>query len=219
MLPMNETTKKRSGRPAVRGAIGCLAFACALAAPGPRALGVDITMDVTQTSAGAAKLCVGVGSGGQQVVGTQNDIVWDPACAALKVDTCAAVPESKKPLHGSVPVNLTSTYRAFVFATDNVDPMRDGRLYCCDVDVRSTGDGCCAVRLDRVGASDASGGVLASEAKPPQLCLASASAVPPAAAPPAAAASPAGELNRLWLLLPVGVAVLVAAVLMLRRKK
>ena len=138
-----------------------LVLALMLGVPVSRASAVFMTMDAAKTDAGAVKLCLGLDAGGQKVAGTQNDLIWDSSCANLKASSCAAVPESKKPLHGNMPANAPSTYRALVFALDNVDPIRDGPLYCCEFDLTGPGDGCCAVRLERLGASDSVGTAVA----------------------------------------------------------
>jgi hypothetical protein len=190
-----------------------------LCIPASRAFGVYMTMEATKNETGTVQLCVGIDSGGEKVAGTQNDLVWDAACASLKAGSCAAVPDSKKPLHGNTPANLQSTYRALVFALDNVDPIRDGKLYCCEFELKSSTDACCAVRLDRLGASDPVGTALKMTGNPEKLCLVSGVAAPaggPPPAPPAAApaAPPAGG-RWLWLLL-IGVAVVLVAILILR---
>ena len=82
------------------------------------------------------------------------------------------MPDAKKPLHGNTPPNLQSTYRALVFALDNVDPMRDGALYCCEYELTGKGDGCCAVHFERLGASDPVGNALPTTGNPEKLCLA-----------------------------------------------
>ena len=192
------------------------ALALALCLPASRALAIYMTMDASKTESGAVKLCVGLDSGGDKVAGTQNDLIWDASCSNLKPNSCAAVPDSKKPLHGNTPPNLQSTYRALVFALDNVDPIRDGQLYCCEFELTGKGDGCCAVRFDRLGSSDPVGNALTTTGNPEKLCLltgaAAAGEQPPAApAPPPAA----GGGRWLWVLL-TGIAVLLVAILILR---
>lgn len=187
-----------------------------LCVPVSRAHGIYMTMDASKTAAGSVKLCVGLDSGGQKVAGTQNDLVWDGSCANLKADSCAAVPDAKKPLHGNTPANLQTTYRALLFALDNVDPIRDGKLYCCEFELTGTGDGCCAVRLDRMGASDPVGGTIATSANPEKLCLATGAAAVGGAPPPIAPApGPAGGGPWTWLVL-VAVAVVLVAILIVR---
>jgi hypothetical protein len=195
-----------------------VALALALCGSAMPAFGASLTLDATKTESGSVKLCVGLDSAGQKVAGTQNDLVWDAACANLKPNSCAAVPDSKKPLHGNTPPSLPSTYRALVFALDNVDPIRDGKLYCCEFELTGTGDACCAVRFDRLGASDPVGTALAATGNPETLCLASGAAAAgaaPAAAPAPGPAAEKGGGRWLWVVL-IAVAVILVAILILR---
>lgn len=188
-------------------------IAVALAAP---AAAVNLTMEATNADGGAVRVCVGLDSTGQQVAGTQNDLVWDGSCAALKRDSCAAVADANKPLHGNVPPNLSNTYRALVFALDNVDPIRDGALYCCDFEVTKQVD-CCRVTLERLGASDPVGNAQATTAVPAELCLGG--GVPAAAAQEPDAAPPAHADGTPWLWIGlIAAAVIVAALVASRRR-
>jgi hypothetical protein len=175
-------------------------------------------MEATKSDGGAARVCVGVNSGGEKVAGTQNDLVWDGSCARLKTDSCQAVPEAKKPLHGNAPANQPNTYRALVFALDNVDPVRDGALYCCDFEL-TAGSECCAIKLDRLGVSDPVGKALSATAQPASLCLATGAAAPAGALPaPAAAAPPPDTTPWSWIGL-IAIAVIVAVALAMRKKR
>lgn len=216
MTTMNAVEVRLHGRWVMRGALG-VALAVLGWMPASPALGVFLSMEATKSEAGPVKLCVGLDSGGQKVAGTQNDLIWDGGCASLKANSCAAVPDSKKPLHGNTPATLQNTYRALVFALDNVDPIRDGQLYCCEFELSGQGDACCPVRFDRLGASDPVGNALATSGNPEKLCLvsgAAAAAAPPAAPPAPAPAAEAGS-QWLWVVL-IAVAVVVVAVLVLR---
>lgn len=225
---MTATTKTAMGfdRARLRAWSAALVLGLAASLPASRALGVYLTMDASKTDPNTVQLCVGLDSGGQKVAGTQNDMIWDASCSNLKPNSCAAVPDSKKPLHGNTPPTLQSTYRALVFALDNVDPIRDGKLYCCQFELTAPGDGCCAVRFDRLGASDPVGNALPLTGNPNSLCLATglapsgAAAAPPAAPPapvaPVTAAPPPGTSGRVFWLVLVGVAVVLIVVLILR---
>jgi hypothetical protein len=217
MAMMNEV-KPCSNRSQWSRAVGLmLALAVCLAAS--RALAVSLTMEATKTAGGTTQVCVGLASDGERVAGTQNDLIWDAGCANLKANSCAAVPDSKKPLHGNTPANLPATYRALIFALDNVDPIRDGKLYCCEFELTGGGDACCAVRFDRLGASDPTGNALTTSGQPEKLCLATGAAAPGAPAPPAAAAptAPTGSSAWVWLLV-IGAAVVLVAVLIMRNR-
>lgn len=193
-------------------------LALALCGSARPACAVSLTLDAAKTEGGSVKLCIGLDSAGEKVAGTQNDLIWDADCANLKPNSCAAVPDSKKPLHGNTPPTLTSTYRALVFALDNVDPIRDGKLYCCEFELTGKGDACCAVRFDRLGASDPVGTALATTGNPEKLCLATGAAAAgaaPAAAPAPGPAAEKGGGQWLWVVL-IAVAVILVAILILR---
>lgn len=196
-----------------------VALAASVAVPAV-ASAVSLTMESSKSEGGAVQVCVGLDSGGEKVAGTQNDLIWDGKCANLKPNSCAAIAESKKPLHGNTPPNLQSTYRALVFALDNVDPIRDGALYCCEFALTAK-DACCEVRFDRLGASDPVGNALSTTGKPEKLCLATgaeASGGAPPPAPAAAAAPPSERGNWLWIALIVIAVVLVAGLILRGRK-
>lgn len=216
-MPMTTTsTASATSRASSFRALPVLALA-ALLVPASGALAVSLTMERTAID-GGARLCIGVDSAGQNVAGTQNDLVWNGTCATLQRESCAAVADSNKPLHGNMPQGEDARYRALVFALDNVDPVRDGQLYCCDFTLSGSSDGCCAVRFDRLGVSDPSGNSLPVTAQPAELCLASGAApVGAAAGPtPAPAAPVPAEGNRwVWVVL-IAVVVIIVAVLALR---
>ena len=196
-----------------------LVVAAWLFMPAGRAAAVFMTLNATKAE-GGVHVCVGVESGGQKVAGTQNDLIWDPSCASIKADSCAAVPDAKKPLHGNVVRDDPTRYRALVFALDNVDPMRDGPLYCCDFTLTGGGDSCCALRFDRLGVSDPVGGTLDVSGNPAQVCLATGAApaggaAPPAAQPPSATTTPQAGNQWVWVVL-IAIGVVVVAVLILR---
>lgn len=188
----------------------------ALLLPGS-VLAATLTLQSTRND-GGARLCVGLESAGAQIAGTQNDLVWNGECATLKPNSCAAVPDVNKPLHGNAPSSMPNTYRALVFALDNVDPIRDGELYCCDFELTGENE-CCAVKLDRVAVSDPVGNALDVTSRPPQLCLNTGMAAPAAAAPPSAPGTEPEPAGTPWLWIGlIGAAVLVAALLVARRK-
>jgi hypothetical protein len=195
-----------------------LTLAAWLAAPAA-AHAVSLTLEATKGEGGTIRVCVGLDSAGEKIAGTQNDLVWDGKCAALKPNSCAAVPDSKKPLHGNTPPNLANTYRALVFALDNVDPIRDGALYCCDFELTANPE-CCAIKFDRLGVSDPVGNALPVTGQPPQLCLNTGAAAPEGAVPaaPTRVPPPAPQgTSWLWIGL-IGAAVVVAVLLAVRKK-
>lgn len=180
----------------------------------PAAQAVNITMTSGGVDeSGKARLCVGLDSAGATVAGTQNDLLWDGACATLAKEDCVVSSHHGKPLHGSLPLGTENTYRALVFALDNVDPMADGELYCCDFKVTVAGsDDCCPVTIGRLGSSDSVGTALNTVGSPDRLCLVSGAAV----APVEVEIGP-GVMAWLWPVLIV-LAVVIVVVLVLRSK-
>ncbi len=192
----------------------------ALAAVAP-ARAVELKLERRAADAEKARVCVSMDSKGVDVAGTQNDLNFDASCASLAQADCVASKHHNKPLHGSIPPNEPSTFRSLVFALDNVDPMADGEVYCCDFTVKGEGDGCCAVTMGRLGASDPQGVALDVTASPEKLCLVG-DAPPAAAAAPAAAPQVPGEVpaesmpNWIWV---VGLATVVLLILFFALRK
>ncbi|GIW45767.1 MAG: hypothetical protein KatS3mg077_3049 [Candidatus Binatia bacterium] len=113
---------------------------------GPAVYIEDLNLD----AAGDAVITVKLAAGGQQIAGTQNDIVFD-ANVRVKARSngrpdCAVNPDINKnstsfAFQPSGCSGETCTgLRAIVFASDNVDPIPDGSvLYTCNVTVAGSG--------------------------------------------------------------------------------
>lgn len=192
------------GRNAAAGLVAVLLAATAASA-------VELKLQRRDSEAGKARACVVMDTGGADVAGTQNDLRFDATCASLTQADCVASEHHGKPLHGSLPANEPATYRSLVFALDNVDPMKDGDVYCCDFTIKGEGDGCCAVEMTRVGLSDPQGVALDPVVKEDRICLLG-EGQPAAVAvefkeEPAAAASAGTTPSWLW------VAIIAAAAL------
>jgi hypothetical protein len=126
-----------------------------------------------------ADLCVSLDSGGQEVAGTQNDLVWDGTCATLPGgSSCQANPATGKQLQGGFPPQFDFTFRALVLSLADVDPIPDGPLYCCSFTVEADPGTCCPVSLVRVGASDPRGTSLPTSGNSVQLCVAAGDGTP-----------------------------------------
>ncbi len=196
---------------ALSGAV-LLALACATSAAA-----VDLTLERKSSDAGTARVCVGLDAKGVDVAGTQNDLRFDPTCATLDKAQCAASEHHSKTLHGSIPASDPTSFRSLVFALDNVDPMSEGEVYCCDFTVTGEGDGCCAVEMGRLGVSDPQGVALDVRAVPEKVCLVG-DAPPAAAAAPQASSSTAPESSPSWLWIAILAVVVVGVLFLVLRK-
>ncbi len=192
-----------------------LSLACAASAAT-----VDLTLERKSAAAGKARVCVGMDAKGVDVAGTQNDLRFDPSCASLVKTDCVASEHHGKTLHGSIPASDPTSFRSLVFALDNVDPMAEGEVYCCDFTIEGEGDGCCAVEMGRLGVSDPQGVALDVRAVPDQICLLG-NAPPPAAAaaaPQAASSAASADSSPSWLWIAVFAAVVVGVLFLALRK-
>lgn len=120
-----------------------------------------------------AQVCVALESAGVEVAGVQNDLEWDGACATLaSADHCRIDEASGKQLFGALAPWGDYTYRVLVLSLADVDPIPDGRLYCCDFRVEAQPHSCCAVHLTQAAASDPNGNALGvGVGLPAQLCI------------------------------------------------
>lgn len=117
-----------------------------------------------------AEVCVSLDSGGQEVAGTQNDLVWDGFCASLR--ECRVDPATGKDLHGRQQNTEDFRYRLLLLSLSDVDPIPDGGLYCCDFQIEADAGTCCAAEVVNAGASDPQGNALPLDAGPPaRLCV------------------------------------------------
>jgi MYXO-CTERM domain-containing protein len=139
------------------------------------------------------RTCVSLVTGGQEVAGTQNDLVWDGRCATLPYESaCEVAGTHGKSLYARAGAGDDCRLRALVLSLSDVDPIADGVLYCCDFVVQAAPGTCCAVRVTDAGASDSRGnavaGVVGGSAS---LCVAFAGAASPT--PTATPAPSAGD--------------------------
>lgn len=108
-----------------------------------------------------ATVCVTLATGGAEVAGTQNDLVWDGRCLTLPdTGSCYASGMHSKSLQGRLLDNRDFTYRALILSLSDVDPIEDGVLYCCDFIVEPTASECCRVEIAGASASDPHGNAL-----------------------------------------------------------
>lgn len=141
----------------------------AMAAP---ALGASLHLSSANVAqpGDIAEVCMTLDSEGESIAGTQNDLVWDGACATL--GECRVDPSTRKDLSGRFQNNEDFRYRALVLSLFDVDPIRDGRLYCCDFQVDAAARSCCEVRTVDAQAADPNGNALSlGLGAPAQLCV------------------------------------------------
>jgi len=134
------------------------------------AVSLNVTSTAVAESGDVGTMCVSLDSGGQEVAGTQNDLVWDGFCATFL--ECRVDPASGKELHGRQQNSEDFRYRVLVLSLLDVDPIPDGGLYCCDFQVEAAAGSCCAVEVVNAGGSDPQGNALSLDAGPPaRLCV------------------------------------------------
>jgi hypothetical protein len=110
-----------------------------------------------------AEVCVELDTQGEEVVGTQNELVWDTTCATLSSSAdCTA--------GGSFPngEGLPPT-RVFFGSLD--EPLADGELYCCSFVSELTEVGCCPIAVQNARAGDSTGRVLSTSAIDGSICF------------------------------------------------
>jgi hypothetical protein len=133
--------------------------------PGP-ALRVLSTGLTPAESAGS--ICVELTGSAGLVAGTQNDLVWDPACLAI-TDGCESLRQDGKDVHTRLP--YPGRLRTLVFSMTDTNPIEDGVLYCCPYQVVALGPGgCCTVKLEGVLGSDPAGTAIGMDGFAGQVC-------------------------------------------------
>jgi hypothetical protein len=126
---------------------------------------LQISMATVSAPGESAQICVSLNSGGAEVAGTQNDLVWDGGCATLaSTGSCQAAGGHGKQLQGGFPPQFDFTYRALILSLADVDPIPDGLLYCCNFQSEAAPGQCCNIGMTRVGASDPRGSALPTTA-------------------------------------------------------
>ena len=146
-----------------------MALALLLAAPA-WGVSLDISSANVARPGDVAEVCVTLDGEGQEVAGTQNDLVWDGACATFL--DCRVDPATGKDLNGRIQGSEDFRYRALVLSLTDVDPIPDGGLYCCDFQVEADAGRCCAVAVVDAGAATPQGNALSIDAGPPaRLCV------------------------------------------------
>ncbi len=130
---------------------------------------------VTKPHQERAQLCVSLTNrGGEEVAGTENELMWDGDCATMLPNSCEANSAHGKNLSGTLSQQRDFVYKGLVLSFSNTNPIPSGELYCCEflVHLESPGS-CCRIRVVRPGGSDSDGNTVSVAASGPgQLCLA-----------------------------------------------
>jgi hypothetical protein len=127
---------------------------------------------------GATEVCVELWSDGHEVVGVQNDLLWDTDCAQL-VEPCRATAGTGHTLFTS---ESDFSLRAVLLNPTALAPIADGPLYCCRfAPTDSDAGSCCHVQIANAATSDADGALLPTRAIDGPICV-------PASAAPACGA-------------------------------
>ncbi|MGH7790160.1 MAG: hypothetical protein ACRERC_25055 [Candidatus Binatia bacterium] len=135
-----------------------------------------------------AEICVSLDTGGAEVAGTQNDLVWDGECASLPdASSCVAAGAHGKSLYGHIFALRHFVYRALILSLSDVDPIDDGVLYCCAFTAEAAPGACCPIGLTNAQTSDPFGNSIPTRAINGAVCVALAG---PASASPTPTASP-----------------------------
>jgi MYXO-CTERM domain-containing protein len=147
---------------------------------GPRLALAAATLSASSATAsapgGSAQICVSLNTNGEEVAGTQNDIVWDGACATLPDESaCFAAGSHGKQLQGKILDHRDFTYRALILSLSDVDPIDSGSLYCCSFVAEANPGECCDIGISGAGASDSRGIAVPANGTGGELCVASAS--------------------------------------------
>jgi hypothetical protein len=149
----------------------------ALAAGGTVALQAIST---TVANPGDSKpVCVMIATNGNQVAGIQNSLSWDGTCATMTdPPSCYAIGSHGKQVKPDLSHQPDFNVKVLVLALDNVDPIPDGPLYCCDFEGEADPGQCCPITVVGAAASDPSGGKLAAMGNAATICTANAADQP-----------------------------------------
>lgn len=140
---------------------------------GGMAFGASLSVSSTQVqeAGDTARVCVGLSSGGENIAATQNDLVWDAACASV-VGNCEANSGHGKQLMSNQ--KGPGALRAIIISLQDTNTIPDGELYCCTFRAElGSGGSCCAIGVQGVSASDPEGKALGLAGRGGQICLAS----------------------------------------------
>ena len=145
-------------------------------APAHAAVTLQASSATVAQQGDSGTICVALIAGGEEVAGTQNDLVWDGGCASLSdTSSCYAAGSHGKQLQGKLLDTRDFTYRALILSLSDVDPMDSGVLYCCRFVSEAPPGECCTISMTGMGASDSEGNAIGALGSPGELCTAAGS--------------------------------------------
>jgi len=110
-------------------------------------------------------------TGGAKVAGTENHIIWDGTCATLLDEShCSADASHGKQLSAKIQQTPDFDVKVLILSLNNVDPIPDGPLYCCDFEAEADPGSCCTITVTGALASDPGGGSLPVIGSTAKLC-------------------------------------------------
>jgi len=172
-----------------------------LAAPAAARVSLSASSSTVAHPGEAAQICVSLTTGGAEVAGTQNDLVWDGECASLPDDdSCAAAGSHGKSLLGRLFAARDFTYRALILSLTDVDPIDAGVLYCCSFIAEAAPGACCPIRLTSAATSDPNGNSIPTRATGGAVCVAAGGAESASSSnSDGCAIAPPGHTRGIWI--------------------
>jgi hypothetical protein len=172
-------------------ALATVLASLATTSPAAAAVTLQLSSATVARPGDVGQLCVTLNSAGQEVAGTQNDLVWDGACATLADESaCAVAGTHGKQLSARIQNSFDFRLRALILSLTDVDPIDDGVLYCCDFTVEAALGSCCDVGLVNPGVSDSRGNAVVALGSSAQLCVGAARETPIVTATPSVTVMP-----------------------------
>jgi hypothetical protein len=151
-------------------AAGAALLIVAAAGSAPAAVTMQLTSATVNNPGEAGRMCVMLSTGGAQVAGTQNDLIWDGNCASLPDEkSCFVAGAHGKELSAATKCG-DFCLRAIILSLSDVNPIPDGPLYCCNFQSESDAGGCCGINMTNAAASDPEGKAISASGSGGRIC-------------------------------------------------
>jgi hypothetical protein len=148
-------------------------FAALLTSGVAHAAALFVTSATVQNPGDSAQICVVLSSGGAQVAGTQNDLVWDGTCATLTdPPPCAVAGSHGKQLAQTLVNTANFTFRGIILSFSDTSPIPDGPLYCCSFEGEANPGACCPITVVNAQGSEPGGIAIPLSGSTAQICTA-----------------------------------------------